>query len=84
VTQHTDIDYMTLGVSHPDEVESLASYLNEHGIFAIASIDENSVRAASGDSETDAVVRTLKTTWRRFWDNSDSGLLGLPMFIKES
>jgi hypothetical protein len=25
----------------------------------------------------------LLRTWRRFWEHSDSGLMGLPMFIKE-
>lgn len=79
---HVDVSHQAITVSTADEADSLAGYLNEHGIFAIT--DGAEVRAASPDVDTDTNIRTLKSTWRMFWDNSDSGLFGLPMFIKEA
>ena len=80
---HVDVEYKTIMTASQDEAESLAGYLNEHGVFAVTS-DDHSVSATTVDAETDALISTLKTTWRRFWDNSDSGLFGLPMFVKET
>lgn len=77
-----DISHQMITTDHTDEAESLAAYLGEHGIFAM--VEGTEVRAASNDVETDSLIRTLKGTWRHFWDNSDSGLMGLPMFIKET
>lgn len=79
----TDVDYHTLMTASRDEAESLAGYLNEHGVFAFTQ-EDHAVLAASQDLDTDELIRTLKRTWRHFWDNSDSGLFGLPMFVKES
>lgn len=79
----------TVGISHQmitlqsaDEAESFAGYLNEHGIFAVA--EHSEVRAAASDNAADQLIRTLTVTFPFFWDNSDSGLFGLPMFIKET
>lgn len=79
-----DVEYKTIMLESADEAESLAGYLNEHGIFAVANVDEKSVSATTANSDDDAAIRVLKGTWRRFWDNSDSGLFGLPLFVKES
>jgi hypothetical protein len=79
---HVDVEYKTIVTANPDEADSLAGYLNEHGVFATVNTAEHSVSALSDDTETDELIRTLKRTWRKFWDNSDSGLYGLPMFIK--
>ncbi|QZE10433.1 hypothetical protein SEA_SCOOBYDOOBYDOO_87 [Mycobacterium phage ScoobyDoobyDoo] len=79
---HADVEHKTITVATEDEAESLAGYLNEHGIFASA--EDKTVLALSNDDETDQAIRVLKSTWRRFWDNSDSGLFGLPMFVKET
>lgn len=73
----TDI-HQTVTLENNDEAESLAIYFGEHGVFAFVT-DEVEVRA-SGDPD---LIATLVTTWKHFWDNSDSGLIGLPMFIKE-
>lgn len=78
-----DVSHQVITFDSPDEAESFAGYLNEHGVFSFVT-DETEVRAAATDNETDAMIRTLKGTWRRFWDNSDSGLFGLPLFIKEN
>lgn len=79
---HVDVEYKTVVTTSNDEAESLAGYLNEHGVFAIVA-DDTEVRALSPDEQSDTDIRTLKTTWRMFWDNSDSGLFGLPLFVKE-
>lgn len=77
------VTHQTITMESPDEAESMAGYLSEHGIFVFVT-DEVEVRAASQDADADQLIRTLQTTWQSFWDNSDSGLFGLPMFIKES
>ena len=77
------VSHQTITMDSNDEAESLAGYFGEHGVFAFVT-DEVEVRAASQGAETDALIRTLQGTWQHFWDNSDSGLFGLPMFVKES
>lgn len=81
---YVDVEYKTIMTASIDEAESLAGYLNEHGVFAIANEADHSVSATTTDAESDALIRTLKGTWRVFWENSDSGLFGLPLFIKEA
>lgn len=80
---HVDVEYKTIVTANIDEAQSLAGYLNEHGVFAIVNTEPHSVSASTVDIETDELIRTLKGTWRKFWENSDSGLMGLPLFIKE-
>lgn len=80
---HTDVSYHTTVLPSADEAESLRGYLTEHGFFAI--LEGKKVLTCTVENAEDyAMIQILKTTWRRFWDNSDSGLFGLPMFIKES
>jgi hypothetical protein len=79
----TRVSYRTMMTEGTDEAESLSGYLNEHGVFAIVS-NGHEVSVACEDTETFELLSTLQTTWQRFWDNSDSGLFGLPMFIKEN
>lgn len=79
---HVDVSHQVISTTHPDEAESLAGYLTEHGIFAFVA-EELDVRVASPDLESDTLIRMLKATWRLFWENSDSGIFGLPLFIKE-
>lgn len=80
---HVDVSYQTILTNTEDEAVSLAGYLTEHGVFAIVT-DDNHVSALSDDTEAFETIQTLKRTWRLFWDNSDSGLFGLPLFVKES
>lgn len=77
----TDVFYITLPVNHRDEAVSLAEYLNQHGVCAhIDGVD--AVIAALTNPDDAAVVVNLKTSWLRYWEHSDSGLFGLPMYTK--
>lgn len=75
-----NISYHTIQTDHTDEAASLASYLNEHGVCAQQVAD--TVELPVPDVETFTKVETLKTTWLMFWEHSDSGLFGLPLYIK--
>lgn len=80
-----NINYHTIQTHHVDEAESLAHYLNEHGVCAQV-VDRDGVEVPIPDRETFDIVETLKVTWERFWENSDSGLFGswnhLPLYTK--
>ena len=75
-----NISYQTIQTDHADEAASLAYYLNEHGVCAQHVGD--TVELPVPDVETFGRVELLKTTWALFWENSDSGLFGLPMYVK--
>lgn len=75
-----NISYHTIQTDHVDEAASLAAYLNEHGVCA-QQVDDT-VELPVPDVDTFTRVETLKSTWSLFWENSDSGLFGLPLFIK--
>ena len=75
-----NISYHTIQTDHVDEAASLAFYLNEHGVCAQHTGDV--VELPIPDVDTFTRVETLKATWALFWDNSDSGLFGLPMYTK--
>lgn len=75
-----NINYHTIQTDHTDEAESLAFYLMEHGVDAHAQHD--AVEVPVPDRDTYDQIELLKQTWRLFWDTSDSGLFGLPMYVK--
>jgi hypothetical protein len=75
-----NISYQTIQTDHADEAASLAFYLNEHGVCAQQADD--TVELPIPDVDTFQKVELLKQSWLLFWDNSDSGLFGLPMYIK--
>ena len=75
------ISYHQLQTGHADEAESLAFYLNEHGVCAQV-VDRDAVEVPIPDRDTFDIVEILKTTWARFWAESDSGLWGLPVYEK--
>ena len=75
-----NISYQAIQTDHTDEAASLAFYLNEHGVCAQQVGD--TVELPVPDVETFARVEMLKTTWAMFWETSDSGLFGLPLYIK--
>lgn len=75
-----NISYHTIQTDHVDEAASLAFYLNEHGVCA-QQVDD-AVELAVPDVDTFTRVEMLKQSWALFWENSDSGLFGLPMYIK--
>jgi hypothetical protein len=76
-----NITYHAIQTDHVDEAASLAFYLNEHGVCA-QQVDDT-VELPIPDADTFARVESLKATWALFWENSDSGLFGLPMYVKE-
>lgn len=75
-----NVSYHTIQTDHVDEAASLAFYLNEHGVCAQQV--EDAVELAVPDVDVFNRVELLKQTWALFWENSDSGLFGLPMFTK--
>ena len=75
-----NISYQTIQTDHADEAASLSFYLNEHGVCAQQTDD--TVELPIPNVETFQRVELLKASWALFWDNSDSGLFGLPMYIK--
>lgn len=75
-----NVSYHTIQTDHVDEAASLAFYLNEHGVCAQQVGD--AVELAVPDVDVFNRVELLKQTWALFWENSDSGLFGLPMFTK--
>jgi hypothetical protein len=79
---NTNISYFTIQTAHADEAESLAFYLNEHGICAQVK-ERDSVELPVLDADSFGRVEMLKATWQLFWDTSDSGLFGLPLYVKD-
>jgi hypothetical protein len=78
-----DIIYLTLPVNNADEAVSLSEYLNQHGICA-APEGNDGVLCPVDDPGKALLVHTLRQSWILYWEHSDSGLFGLPMFIKDS
>lgn len=76
-----NISYHTIATDHVDEAMSLAFYLNEHGVCAAQHGD--GVEVPVPDTQTYDLIEKLKSTWRVFWEHSDCGLFGLPMYVKE-
>lgn len=75
-----NVSYHTIQTDHVDEAASLALYFNEHGVCAQHVND--TVELPVPNAETFERVELLKQTWALFWENSDSGLFGLPMYTK--
>lgn len=79
-----NISYHIIQTDHADEAESLAFYLNEHGLPAWVKEGETSaVEMPEQSREVYDQVEMLKQTWQLFYEYSDSGLFGLPMYVKE-
>ena len=76
-----NINYHTIQTDHVDEAESLAFYLMEHGLDAHPQGD--GVEVPVPNRQTYEQVEALKQSWQWFWDTSDSGLFGLPMYVKD-
>lgn len=76
-----NVSYHTIQTDHADEAASLALYLNEHGVCTQQ--DGDAVELAVPDVAAFEKVELLKQTWAMFWEYSDSGLFGLPLFVKQ-
>ena len=78
----TNVSYLVIPTDGEDQAASLAYYLNEHGVCAFIQTDHE-VSCPLEGTDGYATVEMLKQTWRMFWEYSDSGLFGLPMYVKE-
>lgn len=72
--------YLALMVDNSDEAVSLAEYLNQHGIFARS--DHNEVCCPIVDPGQSVDIYACYQTWTRYWEHSDRGLFGLPLYQK--
>jgi hypothetical protein len=73
--------YMTLPTDSADHAVSLTEYLNQHGIVAARDGTEM-VTCPLEDPSLVSDVYNLHQSWKRFWQYSDSGLFGLPVYSK--
>ena len=73
--------YITLPTENADQAISLTEYLNQHGIMA-AREGAEMVTCPMDRPEIASDIYNLHRSWKRFWEYSDSGLWGLPLFIK--
>lgn len=76
-----EIFYLTLPVDNADQAVSLSEYLNQHGVCA-APEGNDGVTCPMEDPSRAALVHQLRKMWTLYWDHSDSGLFGLPVFLK--
>lgn len=82
------IHYHTQPVDSADQAVSLAEYLNQHGFLAYKDGDDQVIipmECATEDLAAEAERRAhmLVTTWGWFWESSDKGLFGLPIYTKD-
>ena len=82
------VHHHTETVESADQAVSLAEYLNQHGLLAFKEADdavmvpvECSTEDQAGNQER--LIHILVTTWRLFWEHSDKGLFGLPIYVKD-
>jgi len=67
----------------------LADYLNQHGFLAYKADNDHGVEVPVECADSDQVARksadiyALIRTWRLYWEFSDKGLWGLPVYTKE-
>lgn len=83
---HIDVSYLAIPMDSADEAESFSGYLNEHGVCAFVNnnTEVNCPREGGPDARrelTDA-IDMLVLTWRRYWTNRRSTLLGLLCYEK--
>lgn len=82
------IHHHTETVESSDQAISLSEYLNQHGFLAFKEADDAvmvSMECHNEDmaAEKERAVWMLVTTWRLFWEHSDCGLFGLPIYSKD-
>lgn len=85
-----DIFYLTQPVDSVDQAVSLGEYLNQHGLLAYRSEgDDHAIEIpleCSGREEVGektVLVHTVVSTWKLFWEHSDRGLFGLPIYQRD-
>jgi hypothetical protein len=82
------IHHHTETVDNADQAVSLAEYFNQHGMLAFQEADDAVMVAIEAADEEQAatqerLVHILRTTWGLFWEHSDKGLFGLPIYVKD-
>lgn len=82
------IHYHTEPVDSADQAVSLAEYLTQHGRLAYKSGDDEVIVPLECQTEDIAAEATrtihmLRSTWEMFWEHSDRGLFGLPIYLKD-
>lgn len=85
-----DIFYICQPVDSSDQAESLAAYLNQHGLLAYPSEGgdhavEVPIQAPNRDAVADqtATVHMVISSWKLYWDASDGVLFNLPIYTKD-
>ena len=86
-TTGIDIHYYTQPVDSADQAMSLAEYLNQHGTLAYKDGEDAVIvplqcSTKEQVAEQSATIFTLVASWRLYWQHSDSGLFGLPIYVK--
>lgn len=82
------LHHHTETVESVDQAVSLSEYLGHHGLLAFKDSDDSvmiTVEASDGDAaaEQERIIHMLVTTWQMFWEHSDRGLFGLPIYVKD-
>lgn len=82
------IHHHTETVESADQAVSLAEYMNHHGMLAFKEADDAVMITVESPTEDMAaaqerLVHMLVTTWQMFWEHSDRGLFGLPIYVKD-
>jgi hypothetical protein len=82
------IHHHTETVESADQAISLAEYLSQHGVLAFKEADDAVMVAMECPNEDVAaqkerMVHMLVSTWHLFWEHSDRGLFGLPIYVKD-
>lgn len=82
---NVDVFYYAQPVDSADQAVSLAEYLNQHGVLAYKAENDQveipmECLGSAEVAEKTATVHTLVGTWRMFWEHSDKGLFGLPIY----
>ena len=82
------VHYHTEPVDSVDQAVSLAEYLNQHGYLAYKDDTEQMVvvpvESLTEDNcaDKERLIHMLRSTWELFWEHSDKGLFGLPIYTR--
>lgn len=82
------IHHHTETVESADQAISLTEYLNQHGLLAFQEANDAVMIPVECQGEDDAAaaertIHMLVSTWGMFWQHSDRGLFGLPIYTKD-
>lgn len=82
------IHHHTETVDSADQAVSLSEYMNQHGMLAFKEADDAVMISMECPTEDHAaaqerLVHMLVSTWQMFWEHSDRGLFGLPIYVKD-